>query len=61
MELKEELKATNCDMHELWLRILACIRFSNSESLDKFVNRLEKILSPDDIRYLIQYLKELGD
>jgi len=48
---------SECDVHELWLRILACIRFSDEGCLKKFINQLEQTLSPEDIHYLVQYLK----
>ena len=54
-------KQDDCDVHELWLRILANIRFADRELMDKFVNRLVDTLPPDDIHYLVEYLKELGD
>ena len=54
-------KQNDCDMRELWLRILANIRFADRELMDKFVNRLVDTLPPDDIHYLVEYLKELGD
>jgi len=46
------------EMHELWLRILANIKFSSEEELQKFLKNLDKVLTEDDIKYLISYLKE---
>ena len=54
-------KQNDCDMHELWLKILANIRFADKELMDKFVSRLVDTLPPDDIHYLVEYLKELDD
>ena len=45
------------DLHELRLRILANMRFSSQE-FDIWWDRVSRKLSDDDIKYLIQYLKE---
>jgi len=49
---------SECDTHELWLRILACIRFSDDSTIRNFIDQLEKTLSPEDTHYLVQYLKD---
>jgi len=45
------------EMHELWLIILANIKFSDEKKFQGFLENLDKILTKDDIKYLISYLR----
>jgi len=49
-----------CNLHELWLMILANICFSNKKDLNKFVDRIVDLLPPEDIHFLVKYLRRLG-
>jgi len=46
------------DLHELWLMIIANMKFASEEAFNKWWDEISKILSDEDIKYLIQYLKE---
>ena len=45
------------EMHELWLMILANIKFSDERKFQSFLENLDKVLTEDDIKYLISYLR----
>ena len=45
------------EMHELWLMILANIKFSDERKFQSFLENLDKVLTKDDIKYLISYLR----
>ncbi len=45
------------EMHELWLIILANIKFSDEKKFQGFLENLDKVLTKDDIKYLISYLR----
>ena len=46
------------EMHELWLMILANIKFSDERKFQNFLKNLDKVLTEDDVKYIISYLRD---